>query len=47
MGTTTAQKNFFLILKKLKNQIAPEQEGDLKDNQVKEISKRLHVDLKR
>ena len=29
MGTTTAQKNFF-NLKKIKNQIAPEQEGDLR-----------------
>ena len=40
MGTTTARKTFF-NLKKLKNQIAPEQDGDLKDEQVKEISKRL------
>ena len=47
MGTTTAQKKtFFFNLKKLKNQIAPEQEGDLKDDQVKEISKRLDVDSK-
>ena len=45
MGTTTAQKKLFLILKKIKNQIAPGQEGDLRDNQVKEISKRLDVDL--
>ena len=44
MGTTTAQKKLFFNLRKLKNQIAPEQEGDLKDNQVKEISKRLDVD---
>ena len=44
MGTTTAQKKLFFNLKKLKNQIAPEQEGDLKDDQVKEISKRLEVD---
>tara|TARA_X000001036_G_scaffold174527_1_gene165137 strand:+ start:5096 stop:5992 length:897 start_codon:yes stop_codon:yes gene_type:complete len=44
MGTTTAQKKLFFNLKKIKNQIAPEQEGDLKDNQVKEISKRLDVD---
>ncbi len=43
MGTTTAQKKLFFNLKKLKNQIAPEQEGDLKDEQVKEISKRLDV----
>ena len=44
MGTTTAQKKLFFNLKKLKNQIAPGQEGDLKDEQVKEISKRLDVD---
>ena len=43
MGTTTAQKLFF-NLKKIKNQIAPNQDGDLKDDQVKEISKRLDVD---
>ena len=44
MGTTTAQKKLFFNLKKLKNQIAPGQEGDLKDDQVDEISKRLDVD---
>ncbi len=44
MGTTTAQKKLFFNLKKIKNQIAPEQEGDLRDNQVEEISKRLDVD---
>ena len=44
MGTTTAQKKLFFNLKKLKNQIAPGQEGDLKDEQVDEISKRLDVD---
>ncbi len=44
MGTTTAQKKLFFNLKKLKNQIAPEQEGDLKEDQVNEISKRLDVD---
>tara|TARA_B100000965_G_scaffold381294_1_gene378606 strand:+ start:114 stop:1010 length:897 start_codon:yes stop_codon:yes gene_type:complete len=43
MGTTTAQKKLFFNLKKLKSQIAPEQEGDLKDNQVNEISKTLDV----
>ena len=43
MGTTTAQKKLFFNLKKLKNQIAPNQEGDLKSEQVKEISKRLDV----
>ena len=44
MGTTTAQKKLFFNLKKLKNQIAPGQDGDLKDEQVNEISKRLDVD---
>ena len=44
MGTTSAQKKLFFNLKKLKNQIAPDQDGDLKDEQVKEISKRLDVD---
>ena len=44
MGTTTAQKKLFFNLKKIKNQIAPGQEGDLRDNQVEEISKRLDVD---
>ena len=44
MGTTTAQKKLFFNLKKLKNQIAPGQEGDLKNEQVNEISKRLAVE---
>ncbi len=44
MGTTTAQKKLFFNLKKIKNQIAPNQDGDLKDDHVKEISKRLDVD---
>ncbi len=44
MGTTAAQKKLFFNLKKIKNQIAPGQEGDLKDEQVNEISKRLDVD---
>jgi RNA polymerase sigma-32 factor len=43
MGTTTAQKKLFFNLKKIKNQIAPEQEGDLRDEHVKEISERLSV----
>ena len=43
MGTTTAQKKLFFNLKKLKNQIAHGQEGDLKNEQVQEISKRLDV----
>jgi len=44
MGTTTAQKKLFFNLKKIKNQIAPDQDGDLKDEHVKEISKRLDVE---
>ncbi len=44
MGTTTAQKKLFFNLKKIKNQIAPGQDGDLKDDQVNEISKRLDVE---
>ena len=44
MGTTTAQKKLFFNLKKIKNQIAPGQEGDLKDEHVSEISKRLDVE---
>ena len=44
MGTTTAQKKLFFNLKKLKNQIAPNQEGDLRNEQVNEISKRLDVE---
>ena len=44
MGTTSAQKKLFFNLKKIKNQSAPGQDGDLKDDQVNEISKRLDVD---
>ena len=44
IGTTTAQKKLFFNLKKIKNQIAVGQEGDLRDEQVKEISKRLDVE---
>ena len=43
MGTTAAQKKLFFNLKKIKKQIAPTQEGDLKKEQVNEISKRLGV----
>ena len=43
IGTTTAQKKLFFNLKKLKNQIAPFAEGDLKDNQVKTIANKLDV----
>ena len=44
MGTTTAQKKLFFNLKKIKNQLsATNSMGDLKDEHVKEISKRLNV----
>jgi len=43
MGTTTAQKKLFFNLKKIKNQIAPKTEGDLKDEDVKNIANRLDV----
>tara|TARA_B100000989_G_scaffold298326_1_gene287116 strand:- start:4763 stop:5653 length:891 start_codon:yes stop_codon:yes gene_type:complete len=43
IGTTTAQKKLFFNLKKLKNQIAPRSEGDLKDADVKNIASRLDV----
>jgi len=43
IGTTTAQKKLFFNLKKLKNQIAPKSEGDLKDEHLNEIAKKLDV----
>ena len=43
IGTTTAQKKLFFNLKKLKNQISPRAEGDLKSEHVKEIASRLDV----
>tara|TARA_B100000700_G_scaffold320884_1_gene419025 strand:+ start:855 stop:1748 length:894 start_codon:yes stop_codon:yes gene_type:complete len=43
IGTTTAQKKLFFNLKKLKNQIAPRSEGDLKNEHVSEIAKKLDV----
>ena len=43
IGTTTAQKKLFFNLKKIKNQIAPTSEGDLKDKHVTEIAKKLDV----
>ena len=43
IGTTTAQKKLFFNLKKLKNQIAPRTDGDLKDEHVKKIAKDLDV----
>ncbi len=43
IGTTTAQKKLFFNLKKLKNQISPSSEGDLRDEHVTEIAKKLSV----
>ena len=43
IGTTTAQKKLFFNLKKIKNQIAPTSEGDLRDEHVSQIAKKLNV----
>ena len=43
MGTTTAQKKLFFNLKKIKNQISPNTNGDLKNEHVEQISKMLNV----
>ena len=43
IGTTTAQKKLFFNLKKLKNQIAPQSEGDLRNEHVNEIANKLDV----
>ncbi len=43
IGTTTAQKKLFFNLKKIKNQIAPKSEGDLKNEHVTEIANKLNV----
>ena len=43
IGTTTAQKKLFFNLKKVKNQIAPKSEGDLRDEHVTEIADKLSV----
>jgi len=43
IGTTTAQKKLFFNLKKIKNQIAPQTEGDLRDEHVNEIANKLAV----
>jgi RNA polymerase sigma-32 factor len=43
MGTTTAQKKLFFNLKKIKNQISPNNNGDLKNEHVDKISKILNV----
>jgi len=43
MGTTSAQKKLFFNLKKIKNQLSSNTNGDLSDEHVQEISKRLNV----
>ena len=43
IGTTSAQKKLFFNLKKLKNQIAPHSEGDLRNEHVNEIANKLDV----
>ena len=43
IGTTAAQKKLFFNLKKIKNQIAPKSENDLKKEHVDEIADRLNV----
>ena len=43
IGTTTAQKKLFFNLKKIKNQIAPQSEGDLRPEHVSEIANKLAV----
>ena len=43
IGTTAAQKKLFFNLKKLKNQIAPQSEGDLRNEHVEEIADKLDV----
>mgnify|MGYP006146415695 CR=1 FL=1 len=43
IGTTTAQKKLFFNLKKIKNQIAPKSEGDLRPEHVNEIANKLDV----
>ena len=43
MGTTSAQKKLFFNLKKIKNQLSSSNIGDLSEEHVSEISKRLNV----
>ena len=42
-GSTASQKQLFFNLKKIKNQISPKSEGDLKDEHVSEIARKLDV----
>ena len=43
IGTTSAQKKLFFNLKKLKDQIAPQSEGDLRNEHADEIANKLSV----
>ena len=43
IGTTTAQEKLFFNLKKIKNQIAPQADGDLRPEHVDEIAYKLDV----
>jgi len=43
IGTTTAQKKLFFNLKKIKNKLSANSTGDLSEEHVSEISKRLNV----
>jgi len=43
MGTTSAQKKLFFNLKKIKHQLSANNEGDLSNEHVEEISQRLNV----
>ena len=43
IGTTSAQKKLFFNLRKIKNQLSPNNTGDLNIEHVEEISKRLNV----
>merc|ERR1712127_758152 len=43
IGTTSGQKKLFFNLKKIKNQIAPQSEGDLRPEHVDEIANKLDV----
>ena len=46
IGTTTAQKKLFFNLKKIKNKIAPQSEGDMRPEHVNEIANKLDVSKK-
>jgi len=43
IGTTTAQKKLFFNLKKIKNQLSTNNQGDLSPKHVNEIARRLNV----